>query len=58
MQVLNKRLAVRISREFVDSMEKFTRVLAGRGWSVFNVTSSADREVYVFRKIDYKLRLQ
>ncbi|XP_057832417.1 uncharacterized protein LOC131043087 [Cryptomeria japonica] len=51
-------LAVRISREFVDSMEKFTRILAGRGWSVFNVTSSVDKEVFVYRKIDYKLRLQ
>lgn len=49
-------LGVRVSREPVEGMEKFTRVMAGAGWSVFKI--KAMEEMYVYRKIDFKLRLQ
>jgi len=49
-------LGVRINRESVEGMDKFTRVLAGAGWSVFKIKSM--EEMYAYRKVDFKLRLQ
>nr|ACN41178.1 unknown [Picea sitchensis] len=49
-------LGVRVSKESVEGMDKFTRVMAGAGWSVFKIKTM--EEMYVYRKVDFKLRLQ
>nr|ABK23575.1 unknown [Picea sitchensis] len=50
-------LGVTLNKELIDSMDKFTRVMAGAGWSMFKLKSTEEM-YYVYRKVDFKLRLQ
>lgn len=50
-------LGVRLNRELIDNMDKFTRVMAGAGWSMFKLKST-DEMYYVYKKVDFKRRLQ
>lgn len=50
-------LGVRLNRELINNMDKFTRVMAGAGWSMFKLKST-DEMYYVYKKVDFKRRLQ
>lgn len=50
-------LGVMLNKEFIDSMDKFTRVMTGAGWSMFKL-KSMEEMYYVYRKVDLKHRLQ
>lgn len=50
-------LGMRLNRELIDNMDKFTRVMTGAGWSMFKL-KSMEEMYYVYRKVDFKHRLQ
>jgi len=50
-------LGVRLNKELIDNMDKFTRVMAGAGWSMLKL-KSMEEVYYVYRMVDFKLRLQ